>query len=138
MPRKSADALNVVRVSGERLPAPEHLTPEQREEWVSIVDSLAADYFRPGDVALLAAFCTANALYKKTAARVEADGGILTDDKGRLYAHPGAQVMAVQAGSMAQMAVKLRLCPSSRISESQARTQSKGAPTRPWEFEKNA
>lgn len=138
MPRKSRDALlSVVPVSGQRMPPPEHLTAEQKAEWQAIVDSLPADYFRPGDVPLLSAFCVASALYKEAAARIQGEGMVLLDSKGRQYAHPVCTVLTTQSSAMAQMAVKLRLCPSARYSEKQAATKtSKGSTTaRPWEFD---
>jgi P27 family predicted phage terminase small subunit len=134
--RKSAeDVLSVVRVSGNRLAAPEHLTEAQAGEWRSIVDSLPADYFRPGDVPLLAAYCVAASFYKKAAADVEARGMTLMDDRGREYVNPNHQFLTSQAASMAQMAVKLRLCPSARYTEKTAATKAgSGAKTgRPWE-----
>lgn len=127
--------LNVVQATGARIAAPEHLTDEQRREWVAIVDSLPAEYFRPGDVALLGAYCQATVFYKRAAADMEARGLVLTDDRGREYVNPTHQVLTSQASAMAQMAVKLRLCPSARYSEKQASTKAgAGAkPHRPWE-----
>lgn len=118
-----------------RIDAPDHLTDEQRVEWRAIVDSLPADYFRPGDVPLLAAYCVAACFYKRASADMTARGMTLMDDKGREYVNPAHQVLTSQASAMAQMAVKLRLCPSARYSEKQAGTKAGGAakPSRPWE-----
>lgn len=132
--RKSIGDLSVVALTGSRLPAPEHLTDEQRLEWVSIVDSLPADYFRPGDVPLLAAYCVAAAFYKRAAADMEARGMTMMDERGREYVNPAHQVLTSQASAMAQMAVKLRLCPSARYSEKAAATKAASAPaSRPWD-----
>ena len=133
--RSVGDLLNVVPVSGQRLAAPASLTPDQAAEWVTIVDSLPADYFRPGDVPLLAAYCTAASLYKRAAADIEARGMTVTDDKGRELVNPVHQILTSQASAMAQMAIKLRLCPSARYSEKAAATKAGDAakPSRPWE-----
>jgi P27 family predicted phage terminase small subunit len=133
--RSVGDLLNVVPVSGQRLAAPASLTPDQAAEWVAIVDSLPADYFRPGDVPLLAAYCTAASLYKRAAADIEARGMTVTDDKGRELVNPVHQILTSQASAMAQMAIKLRLCPSARYSEKAAATKAGDAakPSRPWE-----
>lgn len=133
--RKSIEELSVVSVNPDaRLQAPEHLTEAQATEWKSIVDSLPADYFRPGDVPLLAAFCTASAFYKEAQAHMAEHGMVITDDHGRMRANPASQILTTQASSMAQMAVKLRLCPSARNSAGKAGRDSEGSgqAKRPW------
>lgn len=134
--RQSAqDLLHVVALTGARIPAPSHLTEAQVLEWRAIVDSLPADYFRPGDVPLLAAYCVAASFYKRAAADMESRGMTCMDDKGREYVNPTHQVLTSQASAMAQMAVKLRLCPSARYSEKVASTKTTagGTGSRPWE-----
>lgn len=133
--RKSAASLGVVPISGQRLAPPGHLTDEQAEEWSAIVDSLPADYFRPGDVSLLAAYVTASVFYRRASADMESRGMTLTDDRGREYVNPSHQVLTSQASAMAQMAVKLRLCPSARYSEKAASTKTSRGSTsaKPWE-----
>ena len=133
--RSAADLLTVVPLSGQRLAAPASLTAEQATEWRSIVDSLPADYFRPGDVPLLAAYCVATSLYKRAAANMEARGMTFEDDRGREMVNPVHQILTSQASAMAQMAIKLRLCPSARYSEKQAATKTgeSAKPARPWE-----
>jgi P27 family predicted phage terminase small subunit len=133
--RSVGDLLSVVPVTGQRLVPPSHLTTDQEQEWRAIVNSLPADYFRPGDVPLLAAYCVASTFYKRAASEMEARGLIMTDDKGREYVNPAHQILTSQASSMAQMAIKLRLCPSARYSEKAAATKAGDAakPSRPWE-----
>lgn len=133
--RKSAADIRVVKLTGARVEAPDHLTDEQRSEWVGIVDSLPADYFRPGDVSLLAAYCVASAFYKEAAKQLQRDGIVLEMDNGRKYAHPAKDILTSQASAMAQMATKLRLAPSSRYTEksAQTKTASSGVGGKPWE-----
>jgi P27 family predicted phage terminase small subunit len=132
--RKSLEELTVVPMSDQRPVAPPSLSDDQREEWDSIVNSLPADYFRPGDTPLLAAFCTASVFYRKAAEDISVRGISLMDDKGREYANPSHQLLTSQASAMAQMAVKLRLCPSARMTGKGAQSKSgdsaKGV--RPW------
>ena len=132
--RKSAADLSVVKVSGARVSAPAHLTPSQHAEWTLIVNSLPADYFRPGDIPLLGSFCAASALYKEALMMIQAEG-IVLDGGGRRYAHPAKDILTSQASAMAQMAVKLRLCPSARYTEKSAQTKTSAGSTkaRPWE-----
>ena len=133
--RQSVAALGVVAISGQRIEPPDHLTPDQAAEWRSIVDSLPADYFRPGDVSLLSAYVTASVFYRRASADMEARGMTLMDERGREYVNPSHSVLTSQASAMAQMAVKLRLCPSSRYTEQAAATKTSRGSTRakPWE-----
>lgn len=126
--------LSAVVFPDARLPTPPFLTEAQALEWCEIVNSLPADFFRPGDAPLLAAFCVASALHKAAAAALEADGAIGRTEKGWPYVHPATQLLNTQAGVMAQLAMKLRLCPSARMVQMDANKQAgetaKGA--RPW------
>lgn len=135
MPRKSAASLGVVRLSSARIQPPAGFKPEYLAEWREIVDSLPADYFRPGDIPLLAAFCAASARHKQADALLDQHGLVTANDRGTLVANPAATILQLQASTMANLAVKLRLCPSARYSEKMANTKagerSKGA--RPWE-----
>jgi len=114
---------------------PEHLTVEQVLEWQLIVNSLPADFFRPSDVPLLGSFCVASAFYKAAAKMIQDEGIVLEMDNGRRYPHPAKDMLTSQASAMAQMAVKLRLCPSSRYSEKTAATKTPrdaGGEAKPW------
>lgn len=132
--RKSAASLGVVPITGQRIAAPEHLTDDQAREWAAIVESLPPDYFRPGDVSLLAAYVTASVFYRRASADMEARGMVLTDDRGKEYVNPAHHVLTSQASAMAQMAVKLRLCPSARYTEKSAATKTARGTTaaKPW------
>lgn len=134
---KSAADLSVVTTMGARIQPPEHLSDDQRVIWREIVGSLPADWFRPGDVPLLAAYCCADSFYRRAVAEMTSGGLVKMDDKGREYVNPAHSVLTSQASAMAQMAVKLRLCPSARYSEKQAdtKTKSAGVGRKPWDSE---
>ncbi len=125
--RKSAGDLAVVPLSAARLPPPENLTSGEVDVWKGIVDSLPASFFRPADVPLLAAYCTAYATHQKACIVLTAESLFLEDKAGRQYAHPAQAVMSNQASSMAQLSTKLRLAPSSRYDEKAAHTATKNA-----------
>ena len=139
--RKSAaehetNSLGVVRLTDARIQPPEHLTNKELDEWHAIVDSLPADWFRPADISLLAAYCTASAIYKQARQAIEEHGIMIMDPaKGRYYANPAQTLLSTQASAMAQMAVKLRLCPSARYEAKKAGAAGAGAKStkRPWE-----
>jgi P27 family predicted phage terminase small subunit len=133
--KTTEDALTVVPLSMQRLEPHPSLTDMQRGLWAEIVNSLPADFFRPGDVPLLAAYCKAWSFYLLASAEIEANGVTLEDDRGRRYANPAASMVVTQASAMAQMATKLRLAPSSRYTEKSAatRTAESGVGRKPWE-----
>lgn len=134
--RQSAGDLSVVRLSSARMPAPDWLNESESIEWRGIVDSLPADYFRPADGPLLAAYCVAAALHKDARAEITRDGTSVEDDRGRRQMNPAVTVLQYQAGTMAQLSVKLRLAPSSRYTEKTAATKAGSLPkpaARPWE-----
>lgn len=127
----------VVDATGARIEPTSELTPEQVLIWNEIVDSLPADFFRPADRPLLAAFCKARSFYNLAAGEMETYGITIEQDNGKRLANPAHQILVTQASAMAQLSVKLRLSPSSRISEKKAATMTeKGATTgRPWEHQ---
>ena len=137
--RKSAASQKVVSIGGAsaRLEPPEHcrLTEDQRRVWDEIVNSLPGDYFRPGDGPLLAAYCMAADLHWQAYQLVMQHGiMICNEDNGRFYSNPAQQTMLMHASSMAQLAGKLRLCPSARYSTKSASTKTdNAAPSKkPW------
>jgi len=133
--RQSLADLAVVRVTDERIDPPASLTEEQANEWRAIVNSLPADYFRPGDTPLLAAFCIASVFHRRAAEDIERRGIALVNERGNEYVNPSHQMLTSQASAMAQMAVKLRLCPSARLTgkAAQSRNGNAAKSARPWE-----
>ena len=133
--RKSAGDLTVVAISGARLLPRPGLTEEQLTEWHAIVNSLPADYFRPGDAPLLAAFCVAAVFHQRAADDIERRGMTLVSEKGNEYVNPSHQLLTSQASAMAQLAQKLRLCPSARMSGKSAERKGgeRAKTARPWE-----
>lgn len=130
-------ALEAVPKSNARLAPPNFLARAPAREWVEIVNSLPAGYFRPSDVPILAAYCQAAAVHKECIEILAADGLLLKTDKGTKYAHPAHSMMLQQASCMAQLAVKLRLCPSARFTKGEKPQKGigGGGGKRPWDEE---
>ena len=134
-PKSMDDRLTVVQASDARLAPPTgRLTEQQEQLWREIVDSHPADFFRPADAPLLTAYCKAFSHYLNADRDIETRGATLMDDKGREYANPSGQFLVSQASAIAQLAVKLRLAPSSRTSPKVAgRAADQPSGNRPWE-----
>lgn len=127
MPRRSAASLAVSppRVDGRRgrLPAPDDLGEAQRAVWRLIVRSASAGHFRESDVPLLRSFCQSTVLADRAA--VELQGGPVTA-QGKVS--PWLAVLEKAHRSQAVLAVRLRLCPSSRADpKTVARGDTRGA-----------
>lgn len=133
--RHSGADLAQVRGMMARVEAPEDLTPPQRDEWTAIVNSLPPDWFRPADIPLLRAFVIAATMHRQATIEIERNGITLVNDRGNRCMNPAVSVMSSSASAMTQMAVKLRLCPSSRYVAAKAATKVAAAPLsdKPWQ-----
>lgn len=126
-------SLAVVDLTGARIECPDDFTPAERDSWREIVDSLPADWFRPSDKHLLKCYVKSYTFYNMAAEMMMVEG-IVVDVDGKQRAHPAKDILTSQASAMAQMAVKLRLCPSGRVTAAKAATGgSKPAAARPWD-----
>lgn len=133
---KSAASLNVVAATGQRLPVPDDLSEFGKAEWGRIIDSLPADWLRPADAHLLRAYCVAAEVHRRATDVLAREGLTVMTATGTEKAHPASQIMALNASTMANIAVKLRLCPSSRYTAEKAGTrarQSAAVAGRPWQ-----
>ena len=97
------------------------MTAAQKAEWERIVHSLPATYFRPADYVLLEAYCCASVLHRDACRALDAEG-FLQGEVGARRPHPAVMVVKQTSGALASMATKLRLCPSTRMTEQKAET----------------
>lgn len=128
--RKSAAALQSIALATLRKPPspPSGLSPAAAELWQSITNSLPASFFQPGDLPLLQAYCTAADRKNQIDAAVLREGIVLEGE-----AHPGLRVSRDEASLMASLAVKLRLCQSSRTRPESASLKVAHSGPRPWD-----
>lgn len=111
--------------------APDWLAPAQAREWDLIVNSLPADYFRPSDAPMLAAYCCAAAAHREASEVLDREGLICEGAKGYRFPNPAAAIMSQQSSTMSQLATKLRLCPSARIAKGEKAPKGQVG-NRPW------
>jgi hypothetical protein len=118
MPRKSASAVALEPVTPiirqPRLRPPTECKPEVRVEFLEIVDSLAAEHFRPSDRPLLLRYCEAVVAVRETS------------DTAEFCALTRIQIALARA---------LRLCPSSRGHHRTTARQKGPSVNPPWEKE---
>mgnify|MGYP003543845082 FL=1 len=130
MTRKSALA-TVAPLKNMGPPAPRDLPLPSQALWAEIAGSLPSNYFTPGDLPLLHAYCLASH-HKAGADALVLRDGLLIDGK----VNPAIGLSVKLAGSMAALSGKLRLCQSSRTRpESASLKKVMSAGRKPWEFD---
>jgi len=119
----------------QRQPPPETLDVVEAGIWASIMDSLPSDWFRPSDWPLLAAYCQTAVQYEKVTTELRDAPLTLTADNGRIYRHPLLAIQHTAALRLAALAMKLRLCPNSRVRHDATAAKGKQQPaTKPWQY----
>lgn len=110
-----------------RPPAPKGMPTRARQLWTDIVATLPADYFTASDLPLLRQYCIASHLAEEAEEAISKDGAVMENRP-----HPMLKVLDAQTASMARLATKLRLCPSSRIRADSAALRKAHEGPRPW------
>jgi phage terminase small subunit len=111
MPRPSAASLHfpsIIRT--ERLAPPAELSPDERQIFVDIVSTVAADHFRPSDSPLLVAYCRAILLEREAAEHLATHGRVSLDNKPSAW----LAIQAQATKSMLSLSRALKLSPMAR------------------------
>lgn len=131
--RKSAVSLQTTALSNEISKAPNppaELTAGAAKLWREITKELPANFFKAGDLPLLQSYCTAFDR-KNQIDKLIAGHGVFFDGEP----HPGLRISRDEAALMASLAVKLRLCQSSRTRPDSASLQNANSTLeKPWEI----
>ena len=110
-------------------PAPRDLPLPSQALWAEIAGSLPSNYFTPGDLPLLHAYCLASH-HKAGADALVLRDGLLIDGK----VNPAIDLSVKLAGSMAALSGKLRLCKSATTRpESAGLKKALHSGVKPWE-----
>jgi phage terminase small subunit len=138
MPRTSTAAMAVVPITegSPRRPEPmPGLSEREVELWRSIVASMAADWFAPGDLPVLAAYCRAIALHERASAQCERAALTVFGPQGGEVVNPVFKVQDMAARQLSSLAVKLRLTQSAKYGARQAHTKNAATSSskKPWE-----
>ena len=117
-----------IQQSGD-LPLPEGLPAAAQALWLEVMAASPETHWRPADSPLLETFVRTSALAREAAQRLETEGQLLADGKPS----PWARLLSEHGKSMASLAGKLRLCPSSRIRAESASLRLQPSGRKPWE-----
>jgi phage terminase small subunit len=131
MPRKSVEALRLqsFSASARRVKAPADLPPEIRAIWGELVDALPPDRFHSSDRPLLALYCRALHQASLAFAKLEEHGAAYETSIS-----PWQKVADTNSKIAASLAVRLRLCPQSRLDRKVAGPAARQLPeTKPWD-----
>ena len=128
--RKIVDSNKIVSLASiRRCPkAPDHLKGNAITLWNEIVESLPTDFFRAGDLPLLEAYVISATHKRQLDEKLNAEG-LMFDGE----VHPALRISRDEATLMASLAVKLRLCQSSRTRPESANLKVTLSGNRPWE-----
>ncbi|MDZ4778262.1 MAG: phage terminase small subunit P27 family [Alphaproteobacteria bacterium] len=135
MPRRSDASLSVVVVNAPQRQAPPlSLSEAEAGIWESIMASLPADWFRPSDWPILAAYCQTAVQYEEATTQMREQPLTLMGERRRIYKHPLLAIQHTTTLRLALLASKLRLCPSSRVRIDATGAASKVQPAKkPWD-----
>lgn len=140
--RKSAASLAVSNVVPlQRLPAaPEHLTLAQSETWRLVVASRAGDFIAPEAYPVLAEYCRWVETADQVAQELKGFKPSWAKTEEGLSRWSKLQAMQERASrTLASLAVKLRLPPSTRVHPEKAgRAAMRGEKRKPWEDAEDA
>lgn len=114
------------------LPFPPGLPEEQKEIWRETVNCKTADFWSRGDVPLLQLYCRAYCDIQRLDTQIAEEGEVIRNAKGNQVVNPKLVVRGFAEARLMALATKLRLQPSSRLSQNttskdQARKQSAAA-----------
>ena len=111
------------------------LNEREAELWVEIVNAQSIDWFRAGDMPILAAYCRAIALHEQASSEAAGQPLTVLGSSGVPVVNPILKVQDMAAKQIASLAVKLRLSQSAKWTEQKAATKhnSVGKPRKPWE-----
>ena len=140
--RKSSKELSTISAGGleihRRPDPPEHLGEDAVKVWRATVNSLPADWFSPGTLPLLEAFCGLTVSQRNTIMalqRIEREANdFQRDEWARVLKQLGEL-----SGRIATLATRMRLTPQSRYGARGADTaaRSVGDLRKPWEYLKD-
>lgn len=97
-----------------KLQPPAGLVPEVEQYFRDIVNSAPSDHFFPFDITPLVVYCEALHAKDRAERGIDMDSEVQTDRFGKIVATPWVAMRTSAWQTIASLAVKLRLTPSSR------------------------
>lgn len=112
---KMAKKLEVVEtIARKRLIPPEGLSQLDRKVWTMMVNACSADHFIESDIPLMVSYVKTFIQWERAAREMEEQPLVIYADNGRVAKHPIVDVHKSLAGTLSNLAMRLRLAPSTR------------------------
>lgn len=137
MPRPSQVGLQTLQLVKDsplevvkRLRPPAELTPEQKEEFIRVVDSMPADWFAPGHTAALVQYCRHVIMARKVAQVI--DAMMLSEDIDPIKISELVKRQEAESRIIGKLMTMLRLTPQSieppKVSAKRLRQKAEDSP----------
>lgn len=102
-------------IGRKRIPVPDGMTDMQKSVWISMVNSCSAEHFIESDIPLMISYVRIIIQVHRAMGEMEINPMTYVADNGKPAPHPIIQVHKSLSGTLSNLAMRLRLCPSTRI-----------------------
>lgn len=102
-------------IGRKRLPCPDGMSAMQRAIWISLVNSCSAEHFIAGDIPLMMQYVRVIIQVHRAMDMMEESEFVIVADNGKIAQHPIIAIHKSLAGTLSNLAMRLRLSPSTRI-----------------------
>ena len=92
--------------------------------WIRVVNACTADHFNESDIPLMIGYCQVFVQLQRAITELKESPFTIMADNGKVSAHPIVAVHKSLSGTLSNLAMRLRLSPSTRISTKAAATGS--------------
>jgi len=102
-------------IGRKRMQIPEGLDILEQAVWIRMVNSCSAEHFIDADIPLMVGFCQAFVQQQRAMEQMKDSPLFIMSDNGKVAQHPLVAVHKSFSGTVSNLAMRLRLSPSTRI-----------------------
>ena len=132
MPRAPKDD-NIAR---RRLEAPNGLDQKERAVWIAMVNACSAEHFIASDIPLMINYCQSYVLLQKATMELKEQNLVIVADNGKIAQNPLVSIHKSLSATISNLAMRLRLAPSTRIQTTNKAAGATAPPPRVTEGDK--
>ena len=99
----------------QRILPPDGMTEMERQVWHRVVQACSAEHFIEADIPLLMGYCQAFVQQQRAIDTMKHEPQVIMADNGKVAAHPIIGIHKSLSGTVSNLAMRLRLSPSTRI-----------------------
>jgi len=98
-----------------RLSPPEGMTAVEQVVWNRVVAACSAEHFIESDIPLLMGYCQVFVQQQRAMETMKTEPLVIMADNGKVAQHPIVAIHKSLSGTVSNLAMRLRLSPSTRI-----------------------